>query len=394
MRVQFDGSGVDPSKLYSLSSTAVALASELLAKSSNHENPESFLRVPEDASISKELEKVVKSFKTDSLRYVISIGIGGSSFSANAICDFFNSYKNKYGGFLSPQAFFLENVDQSKINLLNLRFQREGITADQVIFLLISKSGTTFEVERNLEKLETSSYLSTLLKNRLIVIGKAQNPLLARVTDYAPFSLELPDKISGRLEALSSVGLLAPALLNVNVSDIRKGATGVNDLLKDFTSYIFAETAVRFHYIQKSYLKDVIFCFDERLESLGKWMDSIISESLGKRGKGIMPVVAVGSRDMHALGQLLFGGSRDVFTYFLYTSHTDEDNIRAMRAVQKAYSQNHMPYLSIELFEETIEESLGTFIQSRMIETVLLAGLMGVNPYDQPNVELYKSFLK
>jgi glucose-6-phosphate isomerase len=159
---------------------------------------------------------------------------------------------------------------------------------------------------------------------------------------------------------------------------------------------IQASVAKRFQLLSNGKDTDIYFAYDERLKSLAEWGVSITAESLGKSGKGITPIASVGSRDNHSTLQFYLQGPRDKMTYFMSLSDTDPQNLHSLEAVKKAYEDEKLPYTHIELDASTPDKlayDLGCFMQAKMIETVLLAGFMGVNPYDQPGVELYKKYL-
>jgi len=177
--------------------------------------------------------------------------------------------------------------------------------------------------------------------------------------------------------------------------DFKKFIEGAKTSLSDTkTSEGLALT--RWQFYKNGIDTDVYFAFDERLRSLAEWYASITAESLGKKSGGITPIVSIGSRDLHSIGQLYLQGSRNKFTTFLSLSNTDPNNLFILEAVKKAYDDAKLPYMHITLdagSPDILTNELGEFMQSKIIETVLLGGLVGVNPYDQPGVELYKKYL-
>ena len=141
-----------------------------------------------------------------------------------------------------------------------------------------------------------------------------------------------------------------------------------------------------------------------------------MGESLGKDGKGITPIISIGSADLHSVGQLYFGGPKDKFTTFIYNENNgSEINVpsgtvlglvpaikgksirKIMRAIingtKNAYRKQGLPYVEM-VFDGVGEEEFGAFMQFKMIEMMYLGNLMGVNAFDQPHVELYKTETK
>jgi glucose-6-phosphate isomerase len=164
-----------------------------------------------------------------------------------------------------------------------------------------------------------------------------------------------------------------------------------------------------------------LFLFANDLESLGKWCRQLMAESLGKefnrKGKtanvGITPDVSIGSTDLHSMAQLYLGGPHDKFTVFLSVensnSHISVPRLKGysnlvygiqgkslesimgaiFEGTKGAFRKGKRPFMEIKLPGKS-EYALGQFLQFKMIETIYLGFLLGVNPFDQPNVESYK----
>ncbi len=158
-----------------------------------------------------------------------------------------------------------------------------------------------------------------------------------------------------------------------------------------------------------------LFLFNIRLEALGKWFRQLLAESLGKGQlkAGLVPMVSVGPADLHSVGQLYLAGLANQFTTFVFVSsakinlnvpkegflgklapaqsgkEAGEISAAIFEGVKRAYGKRGLPFVEIEL-SELSPFAIGEFMQFKMIEVVLLAKLLGVNAYDQPNVELYK----
>jgi glucose-6-phosphate isomerase len=159
------------------------------------------------------------------------------------------------------------------------------------------------------------------------------------------------------------------------------------------------------------------FLFDPALETLGKWYRQLLAESVGKQQEngtrvGIMPTIAIGSVDLHSLGQLVFGGPRDRFTTFVSCpatfrqvlplerespfTHRTLEGVHAgqvmeaiYEGVKVAYTKHNLPYISIE-FSSLDARELGACMTLQMTTVMYLASLLSVNAFDQPNVEAYK----
>ena len=174
------------------------------------------------------------------------------------------------------------------------------------------------------------------------------------------------------------------------------------------------------HYESGKNISD-LFLFANDLESLGKWCRQLMAESLGKefnkKGEtvniGITPVISIGSTDLHSMAQLYLGGPNDKFTTFLSVensnSHMSIPRLKGysklvygiqgkslekimsaiMEGTKAAFRNCRRPFMEVKLPCKS-EYPIGQFLQFKMMETIYLGYLLGVNPFDQPNVENYK----
>jgi glucose-6-phosphate isomerase len=167
------------------------------------------------------------------------------------------------------------------------------------------------------------------------------------------------------------------------------------------------------HYKKKKNINNNFF-FHPELETLGKWYRQLIGESIGKKKTiGITPIISIGTTDLHSVGQLYLGGPIDKVTTFISANSIDEDltipnepylgelvegmygktlkNIKRtiLGGVKLAYKKRRMPFTEI-ILPDLKEKSFGAYMQFRMMEIMYLAKLLGVNAFNQPNVESYK----
>lgn len=336
-------------------------------------NLEDFLSLPSSKFVPQE------KLSASGVKQVFLVGIGGSSLGPKAVYDVLKSPK-------LPKLHFIENVDRAYIDELMT-------DCKDTAFVVICKSGKTFETLKNLEYLTSEKFKGMVKGQNTYVVSVEGNHTWEWGRSLGAKLFPMPQAISGRFQVFSAVTAVPLGLVGVGVNKFIDGAK--KSLSDPKKSESLASN--RFQFYKSGVDTDVYFAFDERLRSLAEWYASITAESLGKTSGGITPVVSIGSRDLHSIGQLYLQGRRNKFTTFLSLSNTDSNNLFVLDAVKKAYNDAKLPYIHIELdasSPDILTCELGDFMQSKIMETVLLGGLMGVNPYDQPGVELYKKYLQ
>ena len=159
----------------------------------------------------------------------------------------------------------------------------------------------------------------------------------------------------------------------------------------------------------------VILNFDKRLTSLLEWYQQLLSESLGKKGKGFFPIISNLPKDNHSLMQLYLDGNKNNFFTifdiidqkslkiknknllpdyeFLINKSIKSVMIAQKNAVKRVFKKRGLFFRNIEILNKD-EESLGTIFTYFMLETILLGKLMKLNPFDQPAVESIKKETK
>ena len=350
------------------------LRADLLAKADgSFSNFEDFLSLPNSRFVPQVIPSV------DNIKQVFLVGIGGSSLGPKAVYDVLKSPK-------LPKLYFLENVDRVYIDEL----MADGKGA---AFVVVCKSGKTFETIKNLEYLTSGKFKGAVNDGNTYVVSVEGNHTWEWGKVLGAKLFPMPEVISGRFQVFSAVTAVPLGLVGIDFGKFVEGAKkSLNDSKKSEEP-----ASNRFQFYKNGIDTDVYFAFDERLRSLAEWYASITAESLGKNGRGITPIASVGSRDNHSMLQLYLQGPRNKFTTFISLSNTDPCNLQTLEAVKKAYDDAKLPYIHVELDADSpnvLTYELGDFVQSKIIETVLLGELMEVNPYDQPGVELYKKYLQ
>ena len=331
--------------------------------------------------------------KYSKYKNIVIIGMGGSILGTKSIYSFF---KKK----IKKNVFFLDNLDlNSEYNKIkNLK---------NCCFIVISKSGNTLETIANLSTIFSKS----LLKNKLIIITEfSDNALMSIAKKYQADVIEHKDFISGRYSVLSETGIFPAALMGVNFIKLKN----LKKLLKrkEFTSALIQNVAAIYTLSKKRINNSIILSYDSSLNDLGYWYQQLVAESLGKKGKGITPMLSFGPKDHHSLFQLYLDGPKDKFFTFFNSSNkkslfkikqdvisTDTKFIKnknlnsiinaQFNAAKNIFKLKKIPFREIN-FQKKNEEELGETFIFFVLETILLARLMNINPFSQPAVEQIK----
>lgn len=383
-----------------------------VATANDYKYDESSINLPFDEDLVKNVEDIKERLVDDKLKYLIDIGIGGSNRGTKAIYDAIYGYFDILEPDRFPKIIFADTNDSK--NLHKLRELLKSIKdPKEVLINVISKSGGTTETIANLEMILSAR---RDFKERLVVTTGYKSELWNQAVEQGMITLPIPEKVGGRFSVFAADGIFPLSCVGVNIYSLLQGAMAMrsaclsSNALKNpaLTSAILLYQ----NYKNGKTINDT-FLFHPELESVGKWYRQLMGESIGKKKLGITPTVSIGSTDLHSMGQLYLGGPEDKFFTFVWSEHhghsvkvptntpfplivkemkgkTAEEIMSAiLKGVKVAYEKQKVPFIQVEL-DGVNEESLGKFLQFKMIEMMYLGKLMGVNTFDQPNVESYK----
>ena len=377
-----------------------------------------FVRVLHDQSAGDEINELASKFSDVEL--VVVVGMGGSTLGLQALYQVALADPECV---MREKLQFIDTVDTDKFigqcDQLGKRMERDSAS---VLFVIISKSGTTVETIANLMMIESMvKNLSHTEQANFVCITGHDSPLWEYAAQHSYSRLPIPTDVGGRYSVLTAVGLFPLAVLGVDIAALHEAARSVAKV----ENGPVISAAIRYlEYRQSRQIHD-LFLFSAYLESFGKWSRQLIAESLGKKhdcsGKevcsGITPIVSIGTQDLHSMAQLYFAGPRDKFTTFIsveksYRSANFSDDVWQqspferlggkpysciMKSVEygtkKAYTAEGMPFISF-VCEQASMKHVVYLMQWMMMETVLLGTLLEVNPFDQPGVETYKRELR
>ncbi len=274
--------------------------------------------------------------------------------------------------------------------------------------IVVSKSGET---------LETISNFNIILKNKNnknIIITENTNNYLRRLSNKIKSDIfEHKNYIGGRYSVLSEVGMLPAELMGLNEKNFKK----FNYLIKNkrFLENLIINVENIIHYVKKNKKNSIILNYDESSENFFKWYQQLTAESLGKKSKGITPVISSMPKDNHSLLQLYLDGPKNCFfTFFNVTSKTSNKQSNKFilddkkylknkslseileaqeKSTQNIFRKKNIPFRSFKIKKKD-ENTLGELFCFCVLETILLGHALKVNPLDQPSVELIKTETK
>ena len=332
-------------------------------------------------------KKIVKKFKK--INQVLVIGMGGSILGSKAIYKFLKPKNKKF--------IFVDNISNTPLHNDN----KKKIT------LIISKSGSTLETISNsnilINKKNTNIFITENKKNYLT---KLAQKLKAEIIHHNNF-------IGGRYSVLSEVGMLPAQLMGFKPEKFRRLNKLINK--KYFINSLIQNVTSIFDLVNKKKTNSIILNYDDKSNDLFSWYQQLVAESLGKKGKGILPLISSMPKDNHSLLQYYLDGNKNHFFTFFFAKEKNTKKIKnrslldthlylknrglnevsysQFLATEKVFKQKKIPYRSF-IINNRDEKTLGELFAFFIFETILLGRAMKINPFDQPAVELIKEQTK
>ena len=333
----------------------------------------------------KEILKKYKNYKQVRL-----IGMGGSIMGAKAIHSFLNHKIKK-------NFYFVDNLE-SNSNLIKKK---------NFLNIIISKSGNTLETISNFNVLKRKGDKNIFItENKESYLRLLAKELRSEIIDHNNF-------IGGRYSVLSEVGMLPAELMGLSPFKFRqlnhliKNKIFLNSLVNNVSSILFL--------LSKKKINSIFLNYDPGLLNFLEWYKQLMGESLGKKSKGILPVISNMPKDNHSVLQHYLDGSKKSFFTFFSSENKDSKKIKGISLKKNFYYLNNksfnqilksqkdaterifklkgIPFRSFDIFKKD-EKTLGEMFIFFILETILLGKALNVNPYDQPSVELIKTQTK
>lgn len=327
------------------------------------------------------IKEAAKKINQES-EYLVCIGIGGSYLGHRAIIEA-----------LRPKSETKIIYAGNSLSRRELEYALSEVGDHDFSINVISKSGTTLEPaiafkafkEKLIEKYGEEEAYNRIYATTDANIGTLHDEAVAN--GYTRFVV--PDNIGGRYSVLTAVGLLPLAVAGVDVEKLLEGASDAMDNVVDVaTEYAW----MRYTLGQKGYDTEIFASFEPSTLYFNEWLKQLFGESEGKNKQGIFPASVIYSTDLHSLGQFMQDGRRNLWETII-DYPTDETNAKVVQAVKIAHLQGGIPVLDITV-SSFDEKGFGELIYFFELACAMSAKLFGVNPFDQPGVEAYKTELK
>lgn len=373
-----------------------------------------YLNMPFREALEAELPPLVERIRP--YKNMLVLGIGGSALGARALQKAFFPAQDR-PGHNGPWIWIADNIDAD-----TMQAWMSSLDAQDTVVVVISKSGGTIEtmaqyflVRRWLQE----SLGSGWREHVVIVTDSNSGQLRVEAAAENIASLPVPDHLGGRYSVLSAVGLLPAAYLGMDWKALLRGAAEVAAPLLQAES---PATALGRHpawhmavwcreLMERGYDELIFFSYIPLWNYFGAWFSQLWAESLGKEGKGSMPVPAVGVTDQHSVNQMFLDGPRNKGCLFLTCDGLDKGPAFGKEVPEKwnwlegkyfgdillaeglgtrmALTGSQVPLLHFALHSSD-EEAAGKLMGLLMTATILTGWLMDINPIDQPAVELGK----
>jgi glucose-6-phosphate isomerase len=369
------------------------------------------LSFPFRAELERQLTALLPRLKD--FKHMLVLGIGGSALGARALQKAFFPAQDR-PGHDGPWLWIADNVDADSLDAYFA-----NLPPEQTVVVPISKSGGT--IETLAQYFLARQWLQASLGARwsehmLVVTDETKGFLREEAVQNGLSSLPVPDHLGGRYSALSAVGLLPAAFLGIDWKGLLAGAWDVSrslveqpDTLEKHPALSLAAWNIALSHAGYSQL--IFFSYIPLWATLGPWFCQLWAESLGKEGKGTMPISAVGVTDQHSVNQMFLDGPRDKGCLFLTCDGLSRGRLFPDKLPDQwlwlqgrhfgelldaealgtcmALTHSKIPLVRAHMADSS-ERAAGSLMVLLEAATLLTGWLMDINPIDQPAVELGK----
>ena len=378
--------------------------------------------------------RVRANLEAQKIDTLVVIGIGGSYLGAKAVIDFANAFPSRIQGKSLDIEFIGMNLSSAALHQLWLRLRSK-----RCAYYFVSKSGSTLEsslVFRLLWNKIQKELSPDILTQRVYIATNTTkpSPLLELGRYHKLPVLPIDSGIGGRFSVFSVAGLVPIAAAAVDITSLIQGAAFMRRLLRstkwEHNPALRYASYRNYLYQQERKKIELLIYYHPHLASLAKWWQQLFGESEGKTRQVLYPSFLEFPTDLHSMGQWLQEGERNIFETVLdfpypfsikvphvndnkdalnYLTGRDLESIQRdiQTATIKAHEEGGVPCLRLYFthltqsklakeadadLESSLLQSLGALLYFFQYSAALSAYILGLNPFNQPGVERYKSY--
>ena len=373
------------------------------------------LPVAEETEEIRRIRAAAKQIRETSDVFVV-IGIGGSYLGPRAAIELLQGANHNIGkGKGNPQIFYAGNgLSTRGWNELQRLLEGKDFS-----IAIISKSGTTTEpaiATRALRWMLERKYGTEGAKKRTYAItDPVKGALRQMATEEGWETFVIPPNVGGRYSVLTAVGLLPMAVAGIDPMEVMAGAVQAKKDydVRSFENPVWLYAATRNLLYRHGKAIEILESFEPSFKMMGGWWQQLFGESEGKDGKGIFPVSAELTADLHSLGQMIQQGERNIFETmvrfdapenkmviggdyknldglnYLEGKTLDFVDEQAFRGTLAAHVDGGVPVITVDMGRLDARK-LGELFYFFELSCGISAYMLGVNPFNQPGVEFYK----
>ena len=372
------------------------------------------LPVNEPTDEMKRISAAARRIRANSDVFVV-IGIGGSYLGPRAAIELLQGGNHNIGkGKGDPQIYFAGNGLSTRAwNELKRLLDGKDFS-----IAIISKSGTTTEpaiATRALVSMLKEKYGASAKERIFAITDPCKGALRQMATEEGWETFVIPGDVGGRFSVLTPVGLLPMAVAGIDINAVMSGAKDAKEDydLRSFENPVWLYAAVRNLMYRRGKCIELLESYEPGFKMMGGWWQQLFGESEVKDGKGLFPVTAEFTADLHSLGQMIQQGERNLFetmirfappaeAAFIAADEKDLDGLnylagktldfvdeQAFRGTLAAHVDGGVPVITMDM--GTLDDKkLGEMFYFFELSCGVSAYILGVNPFNQPGVEFYK----
>ena len=421
LKLNLENAGISKKNIMEYKEQVENIHKELHSRANDEKDFVGWIELPTnyDKEEFERIKKAAKKIKKES-DILLVIGIGGSYLGARAVIEALTSSFNNMQA--EEQKKFPEILyagNNLSPNYLNELIEYIGDKDFSVN--VISKSGTTTEPAiafRIFREILENKYGIDEARSRIYVTTDKKRGALKTLADNEGYEkFVIPDNVGGRYSVLTAVGLLPIATAGIDIDKLMQGARNAQDRYDDSSlkynqCYQYAVTRNILYKLYKN--TEILVNYEPKMHYFTEWWKQLFGESEGKDQMGIFPAGVEFTTDLHSMGQYIQEGRRNLFETVITIKNSktdiiiknDEDNLdglnyltgktldyvnkKAMEGTIKAHVSGDVPNILIEM-ENLDEENIGELIYFFEKACAVSGMILGVNPFNQPGVEKYKT---